>query len=57
MEKTNNKKKRMRRRGRGKSALAVGETSPVGKDGGAEITGSAVAQTACDLEGQECLFA
>lgn len=50
-------KKRLRGRGRGKRALADGETSPVGKAGGAEITGSAVAQAACDLEGQECLFA
>lgn len=40
-----------------KSAHTDSETIPVGKARGAEIIGSVMAQTLCDLEREECIFA
>lgn len=46
-----------RRHKRRKCALADSETSPVGKAGAAEIIGSVMAHTLCDLESEKCIFA
>lgn len=54
--KTEEKRGQKRRHKRRKCALSDGESSPVGKARGAEITGSAMAQTRNELERERSVY-